>query len=99
MNTTKVLMIAAIGLAIGLLATSDKGEDLRESLMDNANKWKKKLGRLTSETGDELADLKNMVSREIEGIGSDVRDRIMAILDEGADSAKTIHKKVGKQLS
>lgn len=99
MNTTKVLMIAAIGLAIGLLLTSDKAEGFRDGVADNAGKLKKKLGKITEDAGDEIADLKKIVTKEIEGLGNDVRKKIAAILDEGSDNAKEINKKISKHLA
>jgi gas vesicle protein len=92
-------MIAAIGLAIGLLLTSDKAEGFRDGVADNADKLKKKLGKITEDASDEIADLKKIVTKEIEGLGNDVRKKIAAILDEGSDNAKEINKKISKHLA
>ena len=96
---TKFLVFAVIGAAIALALTSEKGEEWREDLMDDAKKWKKKLNKLAGDTSDQLADLKDVVSKEIVGLGSDARDRILAILDEGTSKAKSAKNKVSKELS
>ena len=96
---TKYLVFIAIGAAVGLLLASDKGEEICEELAENAKKWKKKLDKLASNAGDQVSDLKKLVSKEIEGLGSDARDRILSILDEGTSTAKNVKGKVNKELS
>ena len=96
---TKFLVFAVIGAAIALALTSEKGEAWREDLMDDAKKWKKKLNKLAGDTSDQLADLKDVLGKEIAGLGSDARDRILAILDESTGTAKSVKAKVTRELS
>jgi gas vesicle protein len=100
---TKYLLFAALGVAAVLLLTSDKAKDLRDELEEkarkNAKKWKSKLSQIGSETSDTIADLKEMLGSEIEGLSDDARERIEAILDGTAKSAGKIKKNVSRQLS
>jgi gas vesicle protein len=96
---TKYLLLAALGVAAVLLFTTDKGEEIREDLMDNAGKWKDRVSDLAGTTGDKLADLKSLVSSEVEGLGKDARKRIMNIIDESSKSAKKLSGKAVEQFS
>ena len=98
MRTTKYFLYAALGVAAVLLLTSDKAKDLRDDMEDkamrNAKKWKNKLSRIGSDTTDTLADLKQLLSSEIEGLSDDARDRIEKILDGSVNSATKIKRSV-----
>lgn len=98
MNTLKILAIAGLGIAVGLLFTTDKGEELRESVMDTAGKWRKKLGKMASENMDKLSELKDMVSDEISGLSDDARSRILQILEEGAKTGKSMKAKFSSEV-
>jgi gas vesicle protein len=89
---TSYLVFAALGAAALLLLTSDKANKLRHDVADNAGDWTKRLRKLASKSGNELASLKNIVSSEIEGLSEDARERIAGILDEGGSSTKRIRK-------
>ena len=82
MRVTGLLALAAIGTAVGLLLYTDKGKEIRKDAMDGASDWSKKLGKLFKQTGNELADLKDKLSGEIEGLSNDAKKRILDILDE-----------------
>ena len=103
MRTTKYLLFAGLGVAAIILLTSDRAREIREDIEDsarkNAKKWKQKLGDIGSETFDTLADLKNMLSNEIEGLSDDARERIEHILNETTKTADQIKSNVSKQLS
>jgi len=98
MNTLKFLGLAALGVAVVLLVTTDKGEELRENIADTAGKWKKKLSNLASDNMDKLSDLKDMVSDEIEGLSDEARSRIMKILEEGAKTGKSMKAKFNSEV-
>ena len=83
---SKFMTGALLGLAVGLLVAPEKGEDTRESLVDNYEKLKDKFLRLTGRAGARIDDLRTLLGKEIEGISEDVRARIGTILDE--ESAK-----------
>ena len=103
MRTTKYVLFAALGVAAVLLLTTDKGKEMREDMEDvakkNAKKWKEKLAKIGSSTSDTIADLKDMLSSEIEGLSDDARERIEAIVSGAAKSSNKIKKNVSKQLS
>ena len=103
MRTTKFLLFAGLGVAAVILLTSDKAREIREDIEDNARKnakkWKQKLANIGSETSDTLADLKDMLSNEIEGLSDDARKRIEHILNDTTKTATKIKENVSKQLS
>ena len=86
-----------------MLLTSDKAKEIREDLeekaMENAKKWKTKLAKIGNSTSDTLADLRDLLGSEIEGLSDDARERIEAILDGSMKSAGKIKRNVSNQLS
>jgi hypothetical protein len=96
---TKYVLFAALGVAAVLLLTSDKAKDMRNDLEDkamkNARKWKKKLGKIGSDTTDTLSDLKSLLSSEIEGLSDDARERIESIVNGTEKTASKVKKSVG----
>lgn len=103
MSTTKYVLVTALGVAAVLLLTSDKAnkmrQDLEESARKNAKKMKNKLGKINHGTSDTLADLKHLLSNEIEGLSDDARSRIEHILEGTATSASKIKRNLKDQLS
>ncbi len=103
MRTTKYLLFAGLGVAAVILLTSDRAREIREYIEDNtrknAEKWKRKLANIGSETSDTLADLKDILSNEIEGLSDDARKRIEHILNDTTKTATKIKENVSKQLS
>ena len=103
MRTTKYLLFVGLGVAAIILLTSDRAREIREDIEDNARKnakkWKQKLANIGNETSDTLADLKNMLSYEIEGLSDDARERIKHILNETTKTADKIKSNVSEQLS
>ena len=96
---TKYLVLAAIGAAVILALRSEKGKAWSEDMMEDAKKWKKKLNKLAGETGSQIADLKDKLSKELSGLGTEARDRILNILDESTDKAKSMKGKLSKELN
>jgi gas vesicle protein len=99
MKISKLLVFAAIGVAAGLLLTTEKGAALREDLADAAGDWKEKLNKLARKSGSQLSDLRDLVSKEISGLSDDTRQRITDILDEGEGKAKNMRKKVSSEMA
>ena len=103
MRTTKYVLFAALGIAAVILLTSDTAKEMREELEEkakkNAKKWKNKLSKMGADTSDTIADLKDMLSNEIEGLSDDARERIENILDGTAKSTNKIKRNLSKQLS
>ena len=89
MKLKGLLALAAIGTAVGLLLYTDKGKKITKDATDGAADWGKKLGKLFVKTGNDLTDLKDHLSEEIEGLSNDARKKILDLLDEG--SSKTNH--------
>ena len=103
MRVTKYLLFAGLGVAALLLLTSDKAVELREELeenaRENAKKWKQKLARMGNDTSDKLADLRNLLASEIDGLSDDARQRIENIIDGTTKTAGKIKKNLNSQLS
>lgn len=103
MRTAKYLLFAGLGVAAIILLTSDRAGEIREDIEDrvrkNSKKWKQKLSNVGSETTDTLADLKNLLSSEIDGLSEDARERIKHILNDTSKAAEKIKSKVSNQLS
>jgi len=102
-STTKYILFGALGVAAVLLLSTDKAKELREDLQDsamkNAKKWKNKLNQIGSSTSDTITDLKEMLASEIEGLSDDARTRIESILDGAEKSTGKAKKNLSKQLS
>ncbi|MCW3122708.1 MAG: YtxH protein [Flavipsychrobacter sp.] len=98
MSTSKFFAGALVGLVAGLLLAPEKGEDLRNDIADSAEKWKKKLYKVTGQASTELSDLKAILEDEISGLNEDVRHRLLTILNETEDSAKKIKRNVASEL-
>lgn len=94
MKTGTMVALAAAGIAVGLLFTTKKGAAIRGDIADKANDWKHKLGRASRNAMDEMADLKDTVSRKVKGLSDDTRKRIVEVLDEGIDGAEKVKGKV-----
>ncbi len=99
MSTSKFFAGALVGLVAGLLLAPEKGEDLRNDIAASAGKWKRKLYKVAGATGAELDDLRDILEDEVNGLSEDVRQRLLAILDESGNSAKKIKKNIISEFS
>jgi gas vesicle protein len=84
---SKFMVGALCGLVVGLLIAPEKGEDLRNDLVDTADKWKNRLNKLAGRAEADLDDLRALLDRNIDGLSEDVRHRILTILDDATDMA------------
>ncbi len=82
MSKTSFISGALLGVAAGLLLAPQKGEDLREDIADNAKKMKKNLYKMAGKGAAELADLKDILSDEVEGLSESMRHRLLTVLNE-----------------
>jgi gas vesicle protein len=98
MSTSKFIAGAIVGVVAGLLLAPEKGEDMREDLADTAQKWKRKVNRMMGKANSELDDLKDMLGAEIEGLGDDVRKRILTILEESGKSADNMKRNITSEF-
>ena len=98
MSTTKFFAGALVGLVAGLLLAPEKGEDMRDEIVDTAKGWKKKAYKMLGKAGSELEDLKDMLSDEVEGLGDDVRKRILTMLEDTKSSANNVKKNAASAM-
>ena len=103
MRTTKYLLFGALGVAAVLLLTSDRARKMREDLeskaKDNAKQWKDKLWTIGGNANKTLAELREMLNSEVEGLSSDARARIETILNKTARSANGLKRDISNQLN
>lgn len=93
MKSSTLLILAGLGIAALLLTSTDKGKKLSKDILDNTDEWKEKLTKLANSTGVQLADLKKVIGKEVEGLTADARKAIMSILDEAGTTAKNAKNK------
>ena len=82
MSKTIFLSGILLGVTAGLLLAPQTGEDLREDIADNAKKLKKNLYKMAGKGSAELADLKDLLSEEVEGLSENMRHRLLTVLNE-----------------
>ncbi len=82
MSKTIFLSGILLGVTAGLLLAPQKGEDLREDIADNAKKLKKNLYKMAGKGAAEVADLKELLSEEIEGLSENMRHRLLTVLND-----------------
>jgi gas vesicle protein len=99
MSTSRFIAGAIFGLVAGLLIAPEKGEDLREDIAEGAAKLRRKVSKIAGKTKAELHDLRAILENEIEGLGDDVRHRILTILEETSDGARNIQHSVVSEMS
>ena len=103
MRTTKYLLFAALGAAALLLLTSDATKEMRDEIEENAKKntakWMKKLGQVSSNAGDKLSRLKDMLGDEIEGLSADSRKHMEQMVNDAIKTGSAIKSNVGKHLA
>jgi len=79
---SKFLTGILLGVTAGLLLAPDSGENTRDQLSDTANKWKGKLDKLLGKAEDELDDLRDYLDKNINGLTSEAKQKILSILDD-----------------
>ena len=85
MSTEKVIIgtISGLvaGLAIGLITGTLLSDETRQKITDSADSLKKKFMSLTGKTSNELDELSEIFETEIEGLGDDVRERVLKLIE------------------
>lgn len=84
---SKFMVGALCGFVVGLLIAPEKGEDLRNDLVDTADKWKSRLNKLAGRAETNLDDLRALLERDVDGLSEDLKHRILTILDDATDMA------------
>jgi hypothetical protein len=67
--------------------------------MDGAGKLKNKLWSLGGSAKESLAELREMLSSEVEGLGDEARNRIEKIINKTGSSANGLKKRAVKSVS
>jgi len=102
-TTTKYVLLGALGLAVVALLSTDKAKELREEMQDEAikraKKLQKKLSKMGASTIDSVADFKDMLGSQIEGLSDDARESIEKILDTAQKEGTKAKKNLSQQLS
>jgi gas vesicle protein len=95
----KTLALLALGAAVVLLFTTEKGKEIREDIQDTAGDWSDNLSDLSGKALDEVTTLRKKLMAELDGVTSDVRDRLTTILDEGQARARNLTRMGKERLS
>jgi len=93
------MALLAIGAAVVLLFTTDKGKKIREDISDKAGDLGDKLGDLGSKSMEQFQDMRQKLMDELEGLAGDVRERVMSILDEAKEKKNKVTSIGKEQLS
>lgn len=99
MKLAPILALACIGTAVVLLFTTDKGKKIREDIMDEAEEWGEKLGKLAEDTGVNIKDMQKRLKKELVTLSDDAKEKILSILDEGGKKAKNVKDMAASQLN
>jgi gas vesicle protein len=80
MNSTGKVLLAIIGAAaagavIGMLVAPEKGSDLRKRISDTTGDWASQLSQLLATGKEQLQNLKNTTSSEVENLAGEAEDR------------------------
>lgn len=78
------------GAVAGVLLAPQSGEETRLQLAESSDDIKRKIRNWTSNSLEELDDLKNVFSEEVVGLKEDVRHRVLKLIDETKSSYKRI---------
>ena len=99
MKSSTLFILATLGIAAILLTSTDKGKKLSKDILDNTDEWKEKLTKLAGSTGNQINDLKKLISKEVEGLSKEAKKALLSILDEASSTAKSAKGKATNQFS
>lgn len=98
MSTSRFLAGALCGVAVGLLLAPEKGSELREDIVDTAEKLRWRFNRIVGKADAKLDDLRDLLEKNIDGLSEDVRHRILTILDDASEMAYSSNNTLNKDL-
>jgi len=94
----KVLIGAISGLAagvvVGILTAPASGSETRQKISDSTTDLKKRLQRLTGKAKSELDELSDLFQNEVEGLGEDVREKVLQLLEASKETYKNVKEEV-----
>lgn len=103
MRTTKYLLFGALGIGAILLLTSERARKLRVQLDDtareNANLLKDKLLVFGGSASHTLAELRQLLESEVDGLSDDARAKIEQILNKVSTKTNGLKKDLVKKLA
>ena len=70
----------AAGLAIGFLTAPESGAETRRKITDKAEDIKSRVRRIKHTGTQELDELSNIFRNEVQGLGEDVRRRVLDLI-------------------
>ena len=92
MSVQKIMIAAAAGIAagvaIGMLLAPYSGDETRQKLADSAGDLKDKIVDLSKKANIKVDDIRHAFTKEIEGLGGDVRQKILSLIDAGKSTVK-----------
>lgn len=98
MSATKflcgVLSGVAAGVAIGLLVAPDSGKATRKKIKSKADDLSYRVSKLLGKSVDDLTELKHIFEKEASGLKSDVRERVLKLIDESKHSYDRFKKEL-----
>ena len=98
MDAQKILVGALSGLvagvAIGILIAPAEGSETRQRIADTAESLRRKLRQLRGVTADELDELKDIFTKETEGLKEDVRRRVLDLIQAAKEKGNHIKEEV-----
>lgn len=80
MKKSTLLVLAAAGVAVALLMTTKKGKEIRKTVADNADEWKDSWTKFAGSTGTRLTHLMDSLAHELNGMTTDAREKVLALL-------------------
>lgn len=91
MKVSRLLAVVAIGAGVAALLRTPRGRRLAREISDNASHW---THIWTDAATDKLSQIKSSLSREVEGLSNETREKINQLLEEGEEMASEAKKKV-----
>ena len=82
------------GVAIGILIAPAEGSETRQRIADTADSLRRKLRQLRGVTADELDELKDIFTKETEGLKEDVRRRVLELIQAAKEKGNHIKEEV-----
>lgn len=80
----------AAGLAIGVLNAPESGVETRRKLNEKADDLKNRVRRFKNTGAQELEELQHIFQNEVQGLGEDVRRRVLDLIQAARRGAQNV---------